>query len=722
MIAPVEASAELVADQLAVGLLAQRILDPQRERSLVLVTTDAGQQQPYVPVAELVARTGGRADAVVVPHHLTSILSERLSRSLSAFKGACRVYPPGDGWTKDPQLSPLRLGDTPERRARLLDLLVGDVDAMASSPLPAQLGGRAPAGITLATPMSVTGSGISGAFRLRTSADAEDLAHYLLDSERPRPVVVVTSAAGQPAPYVAMDELAENLRGLADLCEMPTGPLSWAFTRAMPEWCDVYGGAARVYPPGSEWIRNPYAAPLRFVYGPQDGPAAVAQLTTDAMRAIRAGGSFGAPVQGAVAVQGELLGVTAGRGLVQLTRGASGMGSVWTNLVAPGVDEARVLSRGMIVHGTLDTDSRRIDVSPMLVPAKDALADYQVGSTVLAVARSVERSLCVVELLPDFPVSIGADGVVMTSRQVDLRTLVSEGEVLVTRVLARGESPEDWQLSLVEVSADDVPLRAPSILNGGPSWLVSPVEDDDALVSVIAQAPAVAVAPAVAPPPPRKAPTPTPPPAEGAHTDTQALASLTIERDALLQELQRERDAAERARKELEALRTAVRQQTRQSERLQARLTRTEGELGRSINDAALFSDPIRQLIFEVELAWARRVPAEQKDSLPLTPWTVGQDFFPSWDQVEGVARSKVVDVIVEVLTGRVYDLAGLEAHQLRSGAGGDDPPRVREDGATCWRVSLQVKTPSARRLHYWLLNNGAIELSSIRLHDDMRP
>ena len=152
------------------------------------------------------------------------------------------------------------------------------------------------------------------------------------------------------------------------------------------------------------------------------------------------------------------------------------------------------------------------------------------------------------------------------------------------------------------------------------------------------------------------------------------------------------------------------------------RLNAAESELGRAVNDGVLFSDPIRQLSFEIDLAWARRVPAEQKDDLPLAAWTVGPNFFASWADVEGVSRAKVVEVIVEVLTGRVYELAGREAHQLRTGMGGDDPPRSREDGATCWRVSLQVQTPSARRLHYWHLNDGRIELASIRLHDDMRP
>jgi hypothetical protein len=36
-------------------------------------------------------------------------------------------------------------------------------------------------------------------------------------------------------------------------------------------------------------------------------------------------------------------------------------------------------------------------------------------------------------------------------------------------------------------------------------------------------------------------------------------------------------------------------------------------------------------------------------------------------------------------------------------------------------RVALQQGTSGARRLHYLKKNDGTIELSSIRLHDDFR-
>lgn len=111
-----------------------------------------------------------------------------------------------------------------------------------------------------------------------------------------------------------------------------------------------------------------------------------------------------------------------------------------------------------------------------------------------------------------------------------------------------------------------------------------------------------------------------------------------------------------------------------------------------------------------------------EKQTRPLRPWTYGPAFFDTLARVQGIKRDKIIEVIVHVLTGRDAELASRELHQLRTGAGGDDAPVTRRGGETCWRVSLQVGTPSARRLHYWQRNDGSVELSSIRLHDDFRP
>lgn len=39
-------------------------------------------------------------------------------------------------------------------------------------------------------------------------------------------------------------------------------------------------------------------------------------------------------------------------------------------------------------------------------------------------------------------------------------------------------------------------------------------------------------------------------------------------------------------------------------------------------------------------------------------------------------------------------------------------------DGAKAYRLYLQQGTPSARRLHYWQLADGRIELANVGFHD----
>ena len=133
------------------------------------------------------------------------------------------------------------------------------------------------------------------------------------------------------------------------------------------------------------------------------------------------------------------------------------------------------------------------------------------------------------------------------------------------------------------------------------------------------------------------------------------------------------------------------------------------------------FIDPEQRIRFEVELAWARRIPASDKHRLPIRGYALGPDFLDSLSTLEGVDRSKVVDVVVEVVTGLVEDVNGRELHPLRVAAGSGAPARTREDGATCWRAALQVNTPSARRLHFWR-GRGVLELSRVATHDDMAP
>lgn len=194
------------------------------------------------------------------------------------------------------------------------------------------------------------------------------------------------------------------------------------------------------------------------------------------------------------------------------------------------------------------------------------------------------------------------------------------------------------------------------------------------------------------------------------------------ERDQLAVQVQRAKSQARQAREQAKQARTKLRTITQERDRLARDLSELQQATGRAADDGALFVDPVDQLRFEVELAWARRIPAGQKAERPLKPWVVGAEFLSSLDQTPDVDRAKVVDVIVEICTGLVEQMPGRDLHQLRTSDGGNAAPMTRSDGAVCWRAALQQVTSQARRIHYWVRRDQVIELSSVRLHDDLKP
>lgn len=537
-----------------------------------------------------------------------------------------------------------------------------------------------------------------------TAEDAAALADHLLHPGRSTPVVVVTVAAGATAPYADVERLSAELAGLAEVFVLATGAQTWALAARLPARTEVYGGAARAYPTTTDWQQDPGRAPLRFAFGLSDRERVTETVLSDAMAMGFAQGLQQAPTTSpSWEASGVVLGNAGGRALVQLEPRTPMPALIWPELTAPGLGAEQLFVTGMRVRGTYHPEQRRLDVVGLARPPVEALVPYVPGSVVLARVRHVERELCVAEIYPDVQAPVDVASLLDGDDAADLRTVLSGGEVILVTVT--GWQDDEPVLALAGETA--TPLEAPSVLAGGPPWLVP------AAVSTVADG---------EPGPPAE-------PVDNARfaiPDSQhpAVAALQAERDQLLLEVRRSGQRLEATRRALDSSRTEVRRYRERSTTAERALRAAEQRLaGRTlVSDQPLFSDREEQLRFDVEVTWAYRTTPTEKVELPLRSWRVGDHFFASWEAVEGISREKVVDVVVEVLIGRAEHSAGRDVHQLRTGAGGDDPYVSRTDGATCWRVALQQGTPAARRLHYWRLNDGSVELSSIRLHADTSP
>jgi len=192
-------------------------------------------------------------------------------------------------------------------------------------------------------------------------------------------------------------------------------------------------------------------------------------------------------------------------------------------------------------------------------------------------------------------------------------------------------------------------------------------------------------------------------------------------------------DGAElkRLRAENEQLRAKLADERAERAKVEANLseaTQDRREAGRALRDARRAAerahvDPTADGIrFEIERTWGNRTAPGERARWPLREFTFGAAFIDSLAALDENQLSKAVRACVDAVTGRDREIPARELHRLRTGEGGDDSYVVRADGSKCWRSSIEQNTPGARRLHYWELPGGVIELSRVVHHDDTKP
>lgn len=590
--------------------------------------------------------------------------------------------------------------------------------------------------------------------RITDDEGAIALADRLNGQERTRPVVVITIPALRREPYIDAETVLDEVVDLADVYLIATGTHTWTFSRKMPELTQVYGGAGRVYPVGHEWVSDPYVSPLRFAYNEGEGQRSTQTLISDALRmAAAAGLVHRRPSRHRVQVAGEVVAIPMPeRALVKFD---GRLAPVAQELTVPDVPLDRVVAIGMRVGGWFDSVTRRLDISESLLSPEIALEGYTVGDVVLTEVATVEADRAELRLHPLLGVPVSRDNVTANDLD-DLRTLMTPGEVLAARVTSTGP---DWALTLLDVDDDEVPRVAASLLPGGPPWLrLAPAEDIDhdwadeapvglarglmevgsepvtLEVSRAAEAPSEAVTPSRPTPAMldrRGAPAPrSQQSAPAASVTDRTIASLQAELASLGRKLaaaESDLRGSDVERADLIDMRQAQSRRIDgledQLKRLRTRLRKTKQPPSPSGTPTPEFADAEQAFRYAVLSAWATRTPVGEQASRPLVEYDLGPEFLDSVRSIQGVTLDKIADVVVEIVAGRAHEIAGRDLHQLRESAA-PNAPYVRRptDDATCWRAALQVSTPQARRIHYWVLPGGRVELSRVALHDDYRP
>lgn len=600
--------------------------------------------------------------------------------------------------------------------------------------------------------------------RVTNTSEAEALAALLNGDARTKPTVVVTVASGHTDPYADVERIAAEIGDLADLYLVTTGGHTWAFSNKMTPGTQVYGGAGRVYPVGLGWNIDLKQAPLRFAWSKSEGRKLTGQLIDDALDMAAAAGLFDSARTASTRERraGTILSIMSERALVDL--GSGDLASIPPQLAQAGVPIERVLAPGMHVDGVLEKKSRWLDIREIRPTAEEALKTYAAGEVVPAEVRSVLAGSADLRLHPDVTVEVFRSDVTGDPDD-DLSALLTPGEVVLARVVA---TRPKWRLSLRGVGEHDTAREALALYAGGPPWLdpdapppapVEHVETEPVPPATVPEAEPVETVPETAPAPPPKPATPSPammprrrgepvravrpspapdpaPEQEPAPAKKAAVQSMSLqvtaikaEKARLEAELTELRDQVSGLRNERVQFAKDLARAARQVETRDAELARMRSQLRRAKQRSAppevtppVFADRERGFRHLVEAAWARRIPVGEQPTRPLPGFAIGERFLDSVDTLEGIAVDKIADVVMEVLTGLAEQSTGRELHQLRTSVGGNSAPQSRDDGAICYRVSMQIHTPSARRLHFWKCPDGTIELSRVVVHDDMEP
>ncbi|WP_167043507.1 hypothetical protein [Salinibacterium sp. ZJ454] len=606
---------------------------------------------------------------------------------------------------------------------------------------------------------------------MTSSVDVAELAAGLLDACRDRPWGVVSISVDAAEPLVDVEYLHDEIGDVCRLFVIQTGDLTRELDALLPERCQVYGGAARIYPIGSGWTATPERSPLRFVHEARLAASVTEKLVTDALGMANEAGLFAQAAPSAVRVRGVVKTLLAGgtRGWVQLDSGD--LAIVWHELTFPEIPLEWVLREGQRVEGMLDPQTRRLIIDVIRPDAKQLLEHYPHGAVTLALVLAVERQTGTLSVHPSLPIEVTRRDVSSNPfDRVDL--LLAPGDVVPVRVIRDQQGRTCLRLS--DVDDDEEVLPALALVPGGEPWLVDgrhrpgaaseePVPDAASPTHSIAgvtppdefgpepfEIIPLSASPlpgpgrrrvAVAPIMPTAATAARPvavaqPPATALQSTQLALEEARSRLRVLEQQLKQVGGLS--ALDKIATLRLELGESAAQNRGLREELKKVKADqqdqramLRRSRQTAATsgysdrrtrFDDDGDWVRHEVQLAWIDRLDAADRVTWPLPGFGVGERFASSLEQLDDGYKAKALKAAVDVLTGRVRELPTRRPHPLREGDGMSESDVVRSDGARCMRVHVEKNVASARRLHYWVLPDGMIELSRVVLHDDMEP
>jgi len=518
----------------------------------------------------------------------------------------------------------------------------------------------------------------------------------LLSPVRARPIVAVTTPFRSQEPLLDVEEFARRIGALADVVVLATGRATRALTAALPPRLDVFGGWIRLWWPGMGAQAVPEDHPLSPVMDRMSARAASFEIE-HRLRTMRGAGT---PATAMAVVQR----VEADSAEVEIEgdgrRAALRVAALVRHQIRFARDALRpgqrVLVRPLRSHADVALEvellwqgPRRWDRLLSLLHENDVVRARVIGPP----SRGGEFGLHV-ELLPGC-----ACVVPMHEIPPDLQgagDLTIPGRVVLVRVVAFAAAPRRIDLSMYCLPSSRRPTMQYSLFEDGPLFL-----DEETMLP--------AAAPALE--------------SEKRRLEAELLATRQRLADAV-NDLAKAReqfrllhDLHSRNERTLEAQRARIRSLIAELRDRPALPSRDEVRVLGTKDD----EEATKLLRERIDRSSREHSTEADRRERPPLPFRIGPKFLATLRELEGVSEEKVIDVCAEVILGVAERKKGRTMHPLGDGAAHLDPRTRSRDGAKAWRCALQIKTPSARRLHWWRLPDGTIEFASVNKHDDFR-
>lgn len=569
-----------------------------------------------------------------------------------------------------------------------------------------------------------------------------ELANAIMSAKRKRPICVITSALDGSGELVDSEELESEHVSLCDFYFIEDATLTRELANLLPKDAGVFGGAVRIYRTDFHEDLSLRRSKLFNLKDAVQGIAKAPKIVEEIWSAANAAGLLAKVEERAkvaTAVVKQFIGDA--RILVQLEAG--GLATIQQELVVPDVPLGWVFQIGQQLVGTYDRELGVFIPKLSASSTQDLVNHFGLNSVTLGLVKSADRQKAVIAITPNLEFEVSKNEI--TGNPLDvISSYLDVGDVVPVRIYRHPEGK--IRLRMDDIDDDEPVLPALAILPAGEPWLLEgrdvPWAEPEPITEPIEIIEVVEEVPENLPPGTSAIPLPGPglmpgiaPANSTAGTSKEIselrfnLKQLALENDRLKTE--NARVIQERLQAELERSSLVARTKEQASELAELRAQASERRKDKRAQQASRSTTFTRRDRFasdqdwfneELRRAWIGRYTPQERESsyqLDIQRFSFSEEFFESimGGKLDEDEVRKLVRVVLDLVTGRNAVEHKHVFHAMQEGLGGGQ--RVRSDGALCWRMHLENGQPQAKRLHYWQLRNGLVELGWVANHDE---